>query len=92
MVCNEKYNGWTNFETWATYTWLSNDYETYNYIREIINEYDEDYEQEDAVKEFLEDLKYSCIEDGNTQACNIICDIGSLWRIDLKAIVKAFKN
>jgi len=30
------YNGWSNYETWCCFTWLTNDINTYLYIMEII--------------------------------------------------------
>lgn len=39
MTQNEKgYNGWTNYETWATALWLDNDEGSQNYWREIAGE------------------------------------------------------
>lgn len=36
MEQNEKrYNGWTNYETWATALWLDNDYATHCYWQEV---------------------------------------------------------
>lgn len=29
----EKYNGWTNWDTWNAHLWLSNDEYTYNVLR-----------------------------------------------------------
>ena len=37
---NEKYNGWTNYETWVINIWVDNDEEIYLTIRDIINSYD----------------------------------------------------
>lgn len=31
---DKKYNGWTNYETWAVGLWIDNDQATYNYWRE----------------------------------------------------------
>ena len=31
----EKYHGWTNYPTWAAYTWITNDERSYNYFTEI---------------------------------------------------------
>ena len=30
----ERYNGWTNWDTWNAFTLLTNDSRTYNYMRE----------------------------------------------------------
>jgi hypothetical protein len=34
MANDTRYNGWTNYETWAVKLWLDNDEGTYNYWRE----------------------------------------------------------
>ena len=34
-----KYNGWTNYETWATALWLDNERESYDYWREQAREH-----------------------------------------------------
>ena len=33
---HERYNGWTNRETWNTHLWMSNDEGSYNAAREIV--------------------------------------------------------
>ena len=38
MPNNDKYNGWTNRETWAVYTYLTNTENTYNWWREHISD------------------------------------------------------
>ena len=37
---NEKYNGWTNYETWVINIWVDNDEEIYLTMNDIINSYD----------------------------------------------------
>ena len=37
---NEKYNGWTNYETWVINICVDNDEEIYLTMRDIINSYD----------------------------------------------------
>lgn len=34
----QRYNGWTNYETWVTALWLDNDYATQCYWREVSRE------------------------------------------------------
>ena len=32
---NDKYNGWTNYETWNVKLWIDNDEGSYNYYQEV---------------------------------------------------------
>lgn len=32
-MTDERYNGWTNYETWAAALWIDNDQEAYNHAR-----------------------------------------------------------
>ena len=42
MTEDKRYNGWTNYETWAVNLWMSNDQGSYSYSQEIAQEaYDE---------------------------------------------------
>jgi len=36
MSTDETYNGWTNWDTWCTFLWLSNDESTYNEGKGIV--------------------------------------------------------
>lgn len=35
MTDGEKYNGWTNYETWAVHLWLTNEEGSYNSCHEL---------------------------------------------------------
>ena len=37
---NEKYNGWTNYETWLVNIWVDNDKKLYFMMKDIINSHD----------------------------------------------------
>jgi hypothetical protein len=34
-MADEKYNGWTNYETWNVKLWIDNDEGSYNYWRDV---------------------------------------------------------
>lgn len=36
MSNDEKYNGWTNYETWLTALWIDNDYISYENRKEMV--------------------------------------------------------
>lgn len=61
------YNGWSNYETWATALWLDNDEPTYRDVQRIVaREYDPEDENEPGdevaqrigslVKEYVNDM------------------------------------
>jgi hypothetical protein len=37
FVKNEKYNGWSNYDTWLVVLWLNNDYNNYQVIQHYKN-------------------------------------------------------
>jgi hypothetical protein len=72
----KKYNGWTNYETWAVNLWLGNEQESYTYWRNAAQEAWNDAE-DDRPKYFTrsEQARYSLsetlrseINDGNPLA------------------------
>ena len=98
---NEKYNGWTNRETWACNLWLTNDESIYNETLRVLREADKldrkngtkTIEKQDALKEFVEDLQ-SQEEFGKPESelTAMFKDIGSLWRVNWAEIVESFKE
>ncbi len=59
-MTDEKYNGWTNYETWAVDLWLTNDESAYMTAREIVKagtelENDENDVVTLALKNWVED-------------------------------------
>ncbi len=49
----EKYNGWTNWDTWAVNVWLMNDEHNYNKLMNISL-----YEVEEFTKKDMRDMFY----------------------------------
>ena len=97
----EKYNGWTNRETWALNLWLTNDEGLYNMTLEMLKEAHtrdidngtEIIEKIDALRDFVEELeeqvKTQC---ANEELISMMSDIGSLWRVNWAEVVEAFKE
>ena len=52
---NEKYNGWTNWETWDAYLWMTNDEGGYNWFESVAKKAADVDEAADAIKEGLLD-------------------------------------
>ncbi len=87
---DEKYNGWTNHETWALNLWLTNDEGTYNETKKILKEAEL---KDKALKEFVEDLREQAENESATEELkNMFHDVGSLWRVNWQEITDSFKE
>ena len=76
-MSKNKYNGWTNYETWSYKLWLDNDYNTYNSITELAKEHENAYDLSCALSDlaitnapeihsgFYSDVMYSSIKEVN---------------------------
>ena len=51
-MSDNKYNGWTNYETWNVALWIDNEEGSYNYWRETAQEV---YDESEADKSFTRD-------------------------------------
>ena len=63
---SNKYNGWTNYETWNVNLWLNNDQGTYDFIVELAKQYADDAPMlaqalEAFVDSFSQSLKQVCL-------------------------------
>jgi len=97
MACeNEKYNGWTNRETWALFLHLTNNEAMYREVLEVLkdgNEMDrslgeDTLHKEKALKIYVDELRGE-LEDMEIVKL-LIRDVGSFWRVNWKEIVQAF--
>ena len=50
---NEKYNGWTNYETWAIGLWIDNEQSSYTYWREQAGQCFEDAADDDPARDSI---------------------------------------
>jgi hypothetical protein len=77
---NKDMNGWTNYVTFATYTWLSNGESNYNELVNMASQYTRcidtnDYEaMRDALYDLESDIK-DCIEAMQNDASGMLVDL-----------------
>ena len=45
---SEKYNGWTNYETWVVNLWMSNDEGSYHYWTDIVRDFYDEADSDDT--------------------------------------------
>lgn len=95
---DEKYNGWTNYETWLVKLWMDNDQGSYNYWQEIAQEIynearaDANFTKEERAKLDLADqLKNEHEENAPTGTSGVYSDLmkGALGRVDWHEIAQA---
>jgi len=51
----QKYNGWTNYETWNYKLWLDNDESTYNAMRKLAKKHKDAYGLSIVLSDFAHD-------------------------------------
>ena len=82
----DKYNGWTNWETWCINLWLTNDEGVDNRVHEIIKENKNsdtpNIDTENELKEFVDELIES----------KYITDNISLHRVNWKETIDSFNE
>ena len=78
---SDQYNGWTNRETWAVFTWITNAEAWYNDLK--------DKETGAGIKAWFDNCFLDLLEMGDKEALLALQDIGSLWRVDWDAVARA---
>jgi len=91
----EKYQGWSNRETWAVKLHWDNNVGDYNYFtgtaKRFLKEGKPSYEFADFLKQQAEEIEESVYEgNASEEAKNFMRDVGSLWRVDWDEIAKAY--
>lgn len=87
QVAGDTYNGWSNYETWLTYTWLSNVESTYHTCRSLAKSKESDYVAGDLLKEAVPELLNFPVT-GLAADCVTAC----ITRVDWKAIAEHFRS
>lgn len=89
---SEKYNGWSNYETWAVHLWLSNDEPSYRMIRDLCQGNNDELQGPLKLKRFIEDQADECLDVRThrylTEGLQFAIDgiISDIFRANLKTI------
>lgn len=78
MATNEKYNGWTNYETWNWALWINNDQYSQEYwddvaidcLKNFVSEYEWQTDEQAAITELSYRLQYDM--DEQAEQLNIV--------------------
>ena len=87
---SEQYNGWTNYETWATNLWMTNTEENQQFFSQMYN--DNPKEFENHLQEFFQNIWDEVEHWSNPTTRNMFYDIGSLWRVNWSEIAKSWSD
>ena len=85
-MADEKYNGWTNYETWCVNLWLNNDEGSYEHLRDLAqNDQADPYDKGNMLKNFIDELNPLAEE------ASMFTDLlnGALSEVNWVEIVKA---
>lgn len=84
-MSSEKYNGWTNRETWALFTHLTSDEALYQAHRGLSAvDLQADIEQYASYVAIGQPMSYAIGQ--------MIVDVGSLWRVNWRAVAEAIAD
>lgn len=81
-MCDETYNGWSNWETWNANLWLTNDQGTVGIVNEAIGGETTPWKAGEAIRDMVEEL----LADG----IRLIGDELTMWRVDWTEIAEAW--
>ena len=71
-----KYNGWTNYETWAVSLWIDNEASSYRYWRQEAARYQQDIaDKEDAICGLAGQLKQEISDEAPTDEPSVYSDL-----------------
>lgn len=85
---NTEYNGWKNYQTWLTYTWLTNDEEEWSYWSELAEKHTVSDLMEMLKHDFNESIDESMLDSG------LLIDllIDSVSEIDFRELAEHLKS
>lgn len=94
MADDEKYNGWSNRETWALMLHINNDQGLYEEFRALVRE-DTGLDARDAVQVQVEgylnpdEYRESYGTDQPAELARMAYEVGSVWRVNWREVVDA---
>jgi hypothetical protein len=91
----EKYNGWTNRETWATALWLDNEQGTQELMQEMAEQHDSQAGLAESIEGFVTELLdmeevLSAPPAQRKELISMSSDIGSLYRVNWYEIAEHY--
>ena len=91
---DNKYNGWNNYETWLTALWIDNDYSSYQYRCELVEQVKQEHEEEDERENCLASNLKDWIEEQNplAESASLFTDLlkSALSEVDWQEIAENF--
>ena len=91
---DKKYNGWNNYQTWLTALWIDNDYSSYQYRCELVEQVKQEHEDENKRENCLSSNLKDWIESQNplVDSASLFTDLlnSALSEIDWQEIAENF--
>lgn len=92
---DDRYNGWTNYETWAVALWLDNDEQSYRYWRRQVAWRRRDEGDNQRVRaDLAEQLKREVVDAAPLDECSLYADLlnAAFSEVDWYEIVEHWMN
>lgn len=91
---DKEYNGWNNYETWLTALWIDNDYSSYQYRCELLEQVKAEHQDKHKRENCLASNLRDWIESQNpiTESSSLFTDLinSALSEVDWQEIAENF--
>lgn len=89
------YNGYTNYETWATALWLDNDQGTHEYVRELVQDARRNCTVASSIRRYMQDALEDYVQElllTEDTPANLASDLlaHSLSRVDWREMAEHY--